>query len=251
MSKPYQTAAILIIGNEVLSGRTREANAWHAAQKLFEKGTKLGEVAIVPDVHADIVNTLRRLSQRYDAVITSGGIGPTHDDITMQAVADCFDVALLEHDDTMQKLYERFGKDVDEGRRRMARLPQTSEPIICPASLMPGAQIANVYVLAGVPSIFASQLDACLHDFGGRPFLRQEIEVEMAESRFAFALSAIQEQFHDVEIGSYPIMCAEHPCGKICLSSQNSDRLQEAVLAVQDMIQRCQQAVDNDSDAKK
>jgi len=236
MSKPYQTAAILIIGNEVLSGRTREANAWHAAQKFFEKGCKLGEVVIIPDVHDDIVSTLHRLSQRYDAVITSGGIGPTHDDITMQAVSDCFDVELLEHEATMQKLYERFGSDVDEGRRRMARLPTTSEPIICAASLMPGAHIANVYVLAGVPSIFKSQLDSFLDDFGGFPFIRQEIEVNMAESRFAAALTEIQAQFQDVEIGSYPIMCADHPCGKICLSGQKRENLEEAMQAVEDML---------------
>jgi len=236
MPIPYQTAAMLIIGNEVLSGRTREANAWYAAKKLFDQGCKLAEVAIIPDVHDDIVMALQRLSNRYDAVITSGGIGPTHDDITMQAVADCFSVRLLEHAETMQKLYERFGKDVDSGRRRMARLPETSEPIVCSASLMPGAHIHNVYVLAGVPSIFASQLDSFLDQFGGMPFIRKEIEVSMAESRFASALADIQAQFNDVEIGSYPMMCADNPCGKICLSSQNPKSLDEAFHAVEKMI---------------
>jgi len=237
MSKPYQTAAVLIIGNEILSGRTREANAWYAAGKFFEKGCKLAEVAIIADIHDEIVTTLRRLCDRYDVVITSGGIGPTHDDITMQAVADCFAVRLLEHAETMQKLYQRFGQDVDEGRRRMARLPETAEPIVCAASLMPGAHIGNVYVLAGVPSIFISQLDSCLHDFGGRPFLRKEIEVDMAESHFAAALTHIQAQFQDVEIGSYPTMCADHPCGKICLSSQNAQHLDAAIDAVQSMLE--------------
>ncbi|MDQ6990112.1 MAG: molybdopterin-binding protein [Mariprofundaceae bacterium] len=237
MSNPYQTAAILIIGNEVLSGRTREANAWYAAKKLFEQGCKLAEVAIVPDVHDDIVSTLQRLSQRYDAVITSGGIGPTHDDITMQAVADCFAVRLLEHAETMQKLYEQFGQDVDEGRRRMARLPETSEPIVCSASLMPGAHIQNVYVLAGVPSIFASQLDSFLHHFAGQAFIRKEIDVYMAESRFAAALTKVQASFQDVEIGSYPVMCVDHPCGKICLSSQNPESLEKALQAVRQMIE--------------
>ncbi|MBL1352983.1 MAG: competence/damage-inducible protein A [Zetaproteobacteria bacterium] len=237
MPTPYQTAAILIIGNEVLSGRTREANAWYAAKNLFDQGCKLGEVAIIADVHDDIVMALQRLSDRYDVVITSGGIGPTHDDITMQAVADCFAVRLLEHAETMQKLYERFGQDVDSGRRRMARLPETSKPIVCSASLMPGAHIRNVYVLAGVPSIFASQLDSFLDRFGGRPFIRKEIDVYMAESRFASALADIQEQFNDVEIGSYPMMCADHPCGKICLSSQHENHLDDAFEAVQTMIQ--------------
>ena len=233
---PYQTAAILIIGNEVLSGRTREANAWYAAQQMFAHGCKLAEVAIVPDEHDTIVESLGRLHQRYDAVITSGGIGPTHDDITMQAVADYFGVRLLEHAETMAKLYARFGSDVDEGRRRMARLPEHAEPIICPASMMPGAKMQRVYVLAGVPSIFASQLDSFMDDFSNRPFLRKEVEVQMQESQFAAALGAIQDDYPDVEIGSYPIHCAEHPQGKICFSSQDADRLAQALTAVEAMI---------------
>ena len=233
----HQTAAILIIGNEVLSGRTREANAWLAAEKLFSRGCKLREIAIVADVHDDIVEALQRLHTRYDAVITSGGIGPTHDDITMDAVADCFHTRLLEHAETMQRLHNRYGEHVDEGRRRMARLPEQAEPILCAASLMPGAHIDNVYVLAGVPSIFASQLDSFLDDFGGRPFLRKEIDIQGQESLFARALSDIQDQFPDVEIGSYPVSCNQHPCGKICLSSQHETQLDEAVAAVQVMIQ--------------
>ncbi|MDX8384181.1 MAG: competence/damage-inducible protein A, partial [Ghiorsea sp.] len=158
---PHQTAAILIIGNEVLSGRTREANAWFAAGALFKAGCKLGEVAIVPDIKDNIINTLQRLSQTYDAVITSGGIGPTHDDITMQCVADCFDVPLLEHAETVQLMGDFFGQDAfNAGRRRMARLPHGSQPVICEQTIAPGAKIQNVYVFAGVPDIFASQLMA-------------------------------------------------------------------------------------------
>jgi len=233
----HQTAAILIIGNEVLSGRTREANAWLAAQKLFEKGCKLREIAVVADRHEDIVSTLHRLRSRYDAVITSGGIGPTHDDITMDAVSDCFGVRLLEHEETMQKLHERYGDALNAGRRRMARLPEGAAPILCEASFMPGAHISNVYVLAGVPSIFASQLDSFLNDFGGLPFLRQELAVQLPESVFAQALTEIQAQFDDVEIGSYPTTCSQHPSGKICLSSQQPAQLNAAFVAVERMIQ--------------
>ncbi len=233
---PYQHVALVIIGNEVLSGRTREANAWYAAQKMFAHGCKVAEVVIIPDEQDAIITHVQRLHQQYDAVITSGGIGPTHDDITMQAIADCFGVRLLEHAETMEQLYARFGTDVDEGRRRMARLPETAEPIICSASLMPGAKIQRVYVLAGVPSIFASQLDSFMDDFSGRPFMRQEIEVQMQESQFAAALGAVQEQFPDVEIGSYPMRCTDHPRGKICLSCQDEARMQQALKAVHDML---------------
>jgi len=228
MSSPtflHQTAAILVIGNEVLSGRTREANAYLTAQKMFERGCKLGEIAIIPDIKADIIDTLNRLRHRYDAVITSGGIGPTHDDITMDAIAESFDVPLLEHQDTIAKLHEYYGDAINSGRRRMARLPETAKPIICEKSFMPGAHLGNVYVLAGVPEIFASQLETFLHDFGGRPYIRHEIEVNIPESLFAKALAGIQEQFPDVEIGSYPRLCGKHACGKICLSAQDESLL--------------------------
>jgi len=207
----HQTAAILVIGNEVLSGRTREANAYFAAQKLFEKDS-------------------------YDAVITSGGIGPTHDDITMDAIAESFDVSLLEHQDTITKLHEYYGDDINSGRRRMARLPESAKPIICEKSFMPGAHIGNVYVLAGVPEIFASQLETFLNHFGGRPYIRHEIDVSLPESLFAEALESIQAHFPDVEIGSYPRLCGKKACGKICLSAQDESLLYHAKKRVKTML---------------
>jgi len=239
MSSPtslHQTAAILVIGNEVLSGRTREANAYLTAQKMFERGCKLGEIAIIPDIKSAIIDNLNRLRHRYDAVITSGGIGPTHDDITMDAIAESFDVPLLEHQDTIAKLHEYYGDAINSGRRRMARLPETAKPIICEKSFMPGAHIGNVYVLAGVPEIFASQLETFLNHFGGRPYIRHEIEVNIPESLFAKALADIQGHFSDVEIGSYPRLCGKHACGKICLSSKNADKLKDAMVLVEKML---------------
>lgn len=236
MKSTYQNAAILVIGNEVLSGRTREANAWLAAQKFFERGCHLSEIAIVADIQAEIVQTLNRLRQKYDAVITSGGIGPTHDDVTMDAVAQAFDVELLEHTETMEKLRSRFGDDINPGRRRMARLPQGAEPILCKESLMPGAAIGNVYVLAGVPYIFASQLETLLDQFGGTPFIREEVEVELPESCFAEHLSEIQGRFPEVEIGSYPGRCGNNPTGKICFSTKSPQQLASAKQEVSSMI---------------
>jgi len=236
-SMPHQTAAMLVIGNEVLSGRTREANAWLAAQKLFDRGCRLAEIAIVPDIHTAIVDTLNRLRGRYDAVITSGGIGPTHDDITMDSVAAAFGVELIEHRYALKLMTERYGEEgLNEGRRRMTRVPAGSRLIRCEKSIAPGAQIGNVYVLAGVPDIFASQLDSILPEFGERPFHRREIEVALPESVFAAGLTAIQDRFQDVEIGSYPGRCGPNPCGKICLSSQDTGRLAAAVNEVEAML---------------
>jgi len=228
---------MLVIGNEVLSGRTRDANAWLAAGKFFDHGCRLAEIAIVPDLHEVIVETLNRLRSRYDAVITSGGIGPTHDDITMDAVASAFGVELIEHRFIIQLMSDRFGEAwLNAGRRRMARVPKGSELIRCEKTIAPGAHIGNVYVLAGVPDIFASQLETILPEFGERPYLRHEIEVTLPESAFAAELSAIQARFPDVEIGSYPGRCGPDPCGKICLSGQTIDRLEAAAAEVETML---------------
>jgi len=230
---------MLVIGNEVLSGRTRDANAWLAAQRLFECGCRLVEIAVVPDVETHIVSSLSRLKGSYDAVITSGGIGPTHDDITMQCVARAFDVALIEDEGTLSAMARHYGKDsVNSGRKRMARLPESATPIISEKSIAPGAHIGNVYVLAGVPEIFASQLEILLDDFGDRPFMRQQVDVALPESSFAKPLEEIQARFPNVEIGSYPHRCGGRPEGKVCLSSQDAEQLEEAVAEVWAMLER-------------
>ena len=235
---PYKTAAILVIGNEVLSGRTREANAWFAAKTLFSAGCKLGEVAIVPDIKEAITSTLHRLKNSHDAVITSGGIGPTHDDITMQCVADSFDTPLLEHSETIQLMTDFYGAEaLTEGRRRMARLPEGAKPIICEQSIAPGAHIGNVYVFAGVPHIFESQLLSVMGDFtNSAPFIRHEIEVAVAESSYAAKLGDIQHRFPELEIGSYPHRCGSKPCGKICISGTDQAMIKNAAEVIEEML---------------
>lgn len=239
MSK-HKTAAILVIGNEVLSGRTREANAYLAAQKLFDRGCKLGEIAIVPDIRDAIVSTLNRLRDQFNAVITSGGIGPTHDDITMDSIAEAFGVELIEHKYILQVMTDHFGQEgMNDGRRRMTRVPAGAHLIRCEKTIAPGAKIENVYVLAGVPYIFESQLDSILPEFGDgeHPFIRHEIDVALPESTFAKELELIQNRFQEVEIGSYPRMCGNKPCGKICLSSKNENELKQAIKSVEAMLE--------------
>jgi len=235
----HQTAAMLVIGNEILSGRTREANAYLTAQKLFECGCRLAEVAVIPDIAGHIISTLNRLRDDYDAVITSGGIGPTHDDITMESIARAFDVPLIEHSYIVQAMTEYFGEaGLNDGRRRMSRVPQGADLLRCARTIAPGAIIGNVYVLAGVPDIFASQLEVILGDFGGQGFLRREVEVCLPESAFAAALDRIQLAYPEVEIGSYPGNVGNQPCGKICLNSQHAEQLETAAADVQAMIKQ-------------
>jgi len=233
----HQTAAILVIGNEILSGRTREANAYLAAQKLFDCGCKVGEIAVVPD-HADaIISSLNRLRNQFDAIITSGGIGPTHDDITMESIAAAFGVELIEHRYIVQLMTEHYGKDgMNDGRRRMTRVPEGSRLIRCEKTIAPGAHLDNVYILAGVPHIFASQLESILADFGNTPFTRYEIDVALPESTFSNQLTDIQASYADVEIGSYPGRCGPGARGKICLSSQYPEQLQQAISEVTAML---------------
>ncbi len=233
----HRSAAVLVIGNEVLSGRTREANAWLAARRLFARGCRLREIVVVPDEHDPIVSAVNRLRDTCEAVITSGGIGPTHDDITMQSIADAFGVALADHAATLAAMAQHYGVDrLNDGRRRMARLPLGATPVLCGKSIAPGAHIGNVYVLAGVPDIFASQLETILADFGGRPFMRRQLDVDLPESSFAAALSEIQQRFPGIEIGSYPQRCGNRPQGKICLSGQDAAELEAAEVAVQEML---------------
>jgi len=147
----------------------------------------------------------------------------------------------LEHEETMRAMRRHYGsRELDPGRRRMARLPEGATPIVCGKSVAPGAHIGNVYVLAGVPEIFASQLDSVLADFGdpARPFLRREIEVFLPESLYADELGEIQANFPGVEIGSYPGRCGSRPEGRICLSSRDAGLLARAERAVRRLVDR-------------
>lgn len=228
---------MLVIGNEILSGRTREANAWLAAQKLFERGCRLGEISVVPDHANAIISSLNRLRSRFDAVITSGGIGPTHDDITMESIASAFDVELIEHRYVVRLMTDHYGKDgMNDGRRRMTRVPEGAHLIKCDKTIAPGARLENVYILAGVPDIFASQLDSIITDFGELPLQRRELDVQLPESLFSNQLAEIQSRHPGVEIGSYPGRCGSNPYGKICLSSQHPEQINEVAKEISAML---------------
>jgi len=235
----HHSAAILVIGNEILSGRTHEKNAHLAAQKLFTRGCKLKEISVIPDEGSRIIKAVKQLGRSYDAVITSGGIGPTHDDITMQSIATALDVSLVEYNEIIRLMQDAYGQDqLNPGRRRMASLPVGAKPIRCRNSIAPGAHIENIYILAGVPEIFASQLEIILPDFGDSPFYRREIKVSMAESIFSEALGRLQGEMPEVEIGSYPSHCGSTPRGKVCLSGNDNALLDRAEANVRAILAR-------------
>ena len=202
------TAAMLVIGDEVLSGRTRDANMYHLANCLTERGIDLLEVRIVTDRPDHIVASVNELRKRVDHVFTSGGIGPTHDDVTAEAVAAAFGVNIAVRDDARNLIKERcdeYGLTLNAARLRMARIPDGAELILNPVSAAPGFSLGNVHVMAGVPKIFVSMLDGLLARLpAGLPLVSESIEINTVEGELAARLSQIAEGFDEVQIGSYP-----------------------------------------------
>ena len=205
---PNPTAAILVIGDEILSGRTRDSNTHHLAQRLTEHGITLAEARVVPDEHDRIVAALNALRGAYDHVFTSGGIGPTHDDITADAIAAAFGVPITHRADAMALLqahYDRAGLPFNEARQRMARIPDGATLIDNPISTAPGFTLGNVHVMAGVPNIFEAMLAGVLPTLtGGAPLLSQSLRVNRGEGEIASDFATLAADFPDLTMGSYP-----------------------------------------------
>jgi molybdenum cofactor synthesis domain-containing protein len=200
------TAALVVIGNEILSGRTHDKNIPHIAVTLNEKGIQLREVRVVPDIEAEIVDAVNALRTRYDYIFTTGGIGPTHDDITTASVAKAFGVAVIRHPEAEAALRAYIPPErINEARLRMADVPKGATLIPNPVSAAPGFCIGNVYVMAGIPNIMQAMLAATLpHLKGGGSVGSLSITTDLPEGTIAAGLSTIQGRFAAVEIGSYP-----------------------------------------------
>ena len=200
------TAAVVLIGNEILSGRTQDANLAYIAQHLNEAGVRVTEARVVADVEADIVEAVNACRARHAYVFTTGGIGPTHDDITSAAVAKAFGVELILHPEAIARLERHYpaGK-LNDARKRMAMVPAGASLIDNPISAAPGFRRENVFVLAGVPVIMRAMLDGLIHTLsGGAPMRSRTFRTNLPEGTMAADLGALQDTYADVEIGSYP-----------------------------------------------
>ena len=199
-------AAIIIIGNEILSGRTQDINVASISNWLNELGVKLEEVRIIPDIENIIIKTIKEIRKKYKYVFTTGGIGPTHDDITAKSIAKAFNVKYCYHPEAyiiLEKYYER-GK-FNKGRRKMAKMPKNASLIYNPSSAAPGFFIKNVYCLPGVPSILKSMLGGLNYKIiGGNKILSKTISLRTVESKISISLEKIQNKIKSIEIGSYP-----------------------------------------------
>lgn len=202
------TACVLTIGDEILSGRTRDANLAYIATHLNRIGIQVREARVIPDVEEVIVNTLNEVRARYDYVFTTGGIGPTHDDITADAVAKAFGVKIGYHPEALKILaehYERTGAEFNTSRKRMARLPEGATMIDNPVSKAPGFQIGNVFVMAGVPMVMQVMMDSLTDRLeGGAAMQSRTVTGQIGEGTIAEKLGELQARHPDVGIGSYP-----------------------------------------------
>lgn len=211
-SKDRVTAAVMIIGDEILSGRTQDTNLNAIAKHLGAHGVDLAEARVVGDLKDEIIAALNALRARYDYVITTGGIGPTHDDITADCVAEAFGVALYEHPEIIAMLSARWqGAELNDARRRMARVPEGGSLVRNPVAGPPGFQIGNVFVLAGVPQVMRGMLE----DVGprlrsGKVVISRNVRVDgTGEGALAEPLAAVARAHPDLSLGSYPFFGPE------------------------------------------
>ncbi|HOZ34875.1 MAG TPA: molybdopterin-binding protein [Tabrizicola sp.] len=230
------TAAMLVIGDEILSGRTRDSNMHYLAGELTRIGITLCEVRVVADVQDDIVAALQALSARYAHVFTSGGIGPTHDDITADAVALAMGAAIGHRADAMALLqahYDRAGLPFNEARQRMARIPDGAALIDNPVSTAPGFTLGNVHVMAGVPNIFQAMVASVLPKLtGGPPLLSQSLRVDRGEGEIATPFGALASQFPDLSMGSYPFLQNGAHGTNLVIRGTDPGRVAEAMVAL-------------------
>ncbi|AQS41317.1 MAG: Molybdopterin binding domain-containing protein [Candidatus Tokpelaia hoelldobleri] len=237
------TAAMVAIGDELLSGRTRDSNIGYLAAELTKHAIDLKEVRIVPDESAAIIAAVNALRARYDYVFTSGGIGPTHDDITAPSIAEALGLPCI-YDEAAEKLLSAYYQErqlpLTPARRQMARMPQGAEHIANPVSIAPGFHIANVFVMAGIPQIFQTMVQNVLPQLEkGKQMLSLAIPCPLGEGTFGEALAAIQTRHPQTSIGSYPHFNPDNKNPfpvEIVIRAREESHLQQAAKAVEDMI---------------
>lgn len=232
ISEMVRSAAALVIGNELLTGKVQEGNVSFLAQSLFSAGIALKRVVICPDDEVTIVDDLRLLSARHDLVFTSGGVGPTHDDITIRSVARAFDQRIARHPELEAMLRAHFGERITEGHLRMADVPERAELVQTAEAQWPVIQVQNTYVLPGVPQIFRAKLEVVIQRLGAdTPFVSRAIYTFCDEGEIAELLERVEHGFGDVTIGSYPRFGDPEYSVKITFDGRNLNRVLDALRA--------------------
>jgi len=233
-------ASILIIGNEILSGRTKDTNTSTIAQWLNSIGVKVNEVRVIPDIKDIIIDNVNHLRKVNNYVFTTGGIGPTHDDITAQSISKAFNLEYEVHQEAF-KILEAYYKagEFNEGRQKMVWMPKNAKLILNPTSGAPGFNVENVFCLPGVPSILKSMLGGLKNDIiGGDPILSHTISLKTVESEIANSLTNVQENNADVEIGSYPFFQAGKLGVSIVIRSEDQLKIDKCISEILEFINK-------------
>ncbi len=232
------TACLLVIGNEILSGRTQDVNLAYLGNRLNTLGIRLMEARVIPDVEAVIVETLNQVRARFDYVFTTGGIGPTHDDITAECVAKAFGVPLIQNPEARAILERHYASgDLNQARLRMANTPEGASLIENPVSHAPGFRMDNVFVMAGIPVIMRAMIESVAHDLtGGAPLISRSVIVGVPEGTLAKGLGALQDEYPEVEMGSYPFNRRGNLGVRLVLRSTEAGRLDAAAQALDTLI---------------
>ena len=224
------TACLVVIGNEILSGRTRDANLAYLGARLNDIGVRLMEARVIPDLDEVIVATVNEVRRRFTYVFTTGGIGPTHDDITAASIAKAFGGARIQNPEARAILDAHYPPgELNQARLRMARTPEGATLIENPVSKAPGFQMDNVFVMAGIPEIMQAMFESLVHRLvGGKPLISRSVTVYLPESKVALGLEALQGRYADVEMGSYPFNRAGRFGTRLVLRATEAERLDAA-----------------------
>lgn len=232
------TAAIVVVGNEILSGRTQDKNVAYIAQKLADIGINVAQVRVIPDIEAEIVDAVNYLREKYTYVFTTGGIGPTHDDITSASVATAFGRKFERNSDALKRLRDHYKEELNDARARMADMPRDVVLIDNPVSAAPGFSIENVFVMAGVPAIMQAMFDNVLPQLKqGKPLKTRTISTHLPEGKIAYGLGQIQVDHPHVSIGSYPFFHEGQVGVSLVLRADDDFALQKAVHAIKNMLE--------------
>jgi len=235
------SACVLIIGNEILSGGTQDANLAFLAKGLNEVGIRLREARVIPDDSATIVGTVNEVRGKFDYVFTTGGIGPTHDDITSASIAEAFGVKLIVHPEARRILESHYPPGgLNAARLRMAQVPEGASLLPNPISRAPGFRVENVYVLPGVPQIMQAIFNELRHRLeGGAKVLSRSVSCTLGEGTIAQDLAALQERYPDVEIGSYPYFRRSDFGVTLVVRSTDRERIAAAIEELKALIRTC------------
>lgn len=231
-----KTAAVVVIGNEILTGKSQDQNAAHLISELYKLGVALKRIEVIPDDVEEIARAVRECAAKFDYVFTSGGVGPTHDDVTIEGVAKAFGRPVVRHPDLEAMLRSYFGQGADEARLRMADTPEGSHLIPELDGRWPVLAVENVYVLPGVPELFKRKFDAIRERFRAEPFFVRLVYTRQDEFDIAPLLDQVASLNTDVDIGSYPTFSREDYKVKITLESKQEAAVQQALKALLELL---------------